>query len=109
MGHAHLHEHYADRPHPEHVVLEIGGDLGAVIVYTAPELHGKEIEISRRGEDALRSHKEVLERRQGTVPAFTAVFDRVTEGVYTLWLDDEPLAHDVEVTGGAVTELALTA
>ena len=48
-------ENHAGRRHPEHVVLEIGGELGALVVYTDPELHGREIEISRRGEDDHRA------------------------------------------------------
>jgi hypothetical protein len=104
-SHDHVHEHYADRAHPEFVVLEIGNDLGAVIVYTGPELHGKEIEISRSGEDAHRSHKDVLERRQAGEPSFTAVFDKVEAGVYRLWVDDVARASGVVVAGGTITEL----
>jgi len=98
-------ENHSHRAHPEHVVLEIGGELGALVVYTDPELHGKEIEISARGEDDRRSHKDVLERRRGATPAFAAVFDRVAEGTYTLWVDGAARARDVAIRGGSVTEL----
>ena len=98
-------ENHSARPHPEHVVLEIGDDLGALIVYTDPDLHGTEIEISRRGEDERRSHKDVLERSRSGAPSFAAVFDRVEQGSYTLWLDGSPRARDVTIRGGAVTEL----
>ena len=98
-------EHHSDRPHPEHVVLEIGGELGALIVYTGPELHGTEIEISPRGEDVRRSHKDVLERPRGGAPSFAAVFDRIEQGSYTLWVDGAPRARDVAIAGGSITEL----
>jgi hypothetical protein len=98
-------ENHAARAHPEHVVLEIGGELGALVVYTDPELHGTEIEISRRGEDDRRSHKDVLERSRGETAAFAAVFDQIEEGAYTLWLDGNARARDVAIQGGAVTEL----
>jgi len=98
-------ESHSARQHPEHVVLEIGGDLGALIVYTGGDLHGREIEISPRGADDHRSHKDVLERRRGATPAFAAVFDRVETGTYTLWLDGAARERDVAVRGGAVTEL----
>jgi hypothetical protein len=101
----HSHEQYADRPHPEYVVLEIGGDLGALIVYTDPELHGVEIEISPTGEDGTRSHKDVLERSLGGRPAFSAVFDQIKDGSYTLWVADVARARDVRVAGGTVAEL----
>ena len=107
MGHHHDHPHedYAARPHPETVVLEIGDDLGAAIVYTDAVLHGREIEISPSCADTRREHKEVLERQQGGSPAFTAVFDRIVEGEYTFWLDDVALSRGVRVEGGAITEL----
>jgi hypothetical protein len=98
-------ENHSARAHPEHVVLEIGGELGALVVYTDPELHGREIEISPRGEDDHRSHKDVLERSGGGRPAFAAVFDRIEEGTYTLWIDGAPRARDVAIHGGTVTEL----
>jgi hypothetical protein len=101
----HTHEQYADRPHPEYVVLEIGGDLGALIVYTDPEMHGVEIEISRSGEDGRRAHKDVLERSLGGRPAFSAVFDQVRQGSYTLWVADTARARDVQISGGNVAEL----
>ena len=36
------------RPHPEPVVLEIGGTLGALVVYAAEELLDTPIEIRDR-------------------------------------------------------------
>lgn len=104
MSHSHPHT-YADRPHPEYVVLDVGGDQGALIVYTEADMHGVEVEISPAGADAERQHKEVLERSIGGRPAFTAVFDNLGEGHYTLWVDDEPRARDVAVTGGEIAEL----
>ena len=49
---------------------------------------GVEVEISASGEDDRRSHKEVLEREINGRPAYTAVFDNVPAGRYTLWVDD---------------------
>jgi len=99
------HERYADRTHPEFVVLEIGGELGALIIYTDADMHGREIEISPTGDDGKRSHKDVLERSLGGTPAFSAVFDQIPDGSYTLWVDDIARARDVRVGGGEVGEL----
>jgi hypothetical protein len=99
------HVHYADRPHPEFVVLDVGEDVGALIVHADSSLHGVEVEISATGDDGRRSHKEVLERRLGDRPAFTAVFDGLHAGRYTLWVDDEARARDVAIDGGAIAEL----
>jgi hypothetical protein len=104
-GDNHTHQRYSDRPHPESVVLDIGDDLGALIVYTDASLHGSEIEISRDGQDHDRSHKDVLERGPEANPAFTAVFDRLSEGSYTLWVGGAKQEHLVQITGGLVAEL----
>ena len=56
-----MHENYSDRPHPEYVVLDIGEHYGALIVYTDPDRHGTEVEISPQGGDDNRSHKDVLD------------------------------------------------
>ena len=93
------------RRHPEHVVLDIGDDIGALILHTHAEMLGVEVEISASGEDDRRSHKDVLEREISGRPAYTAVFDNVREGTYTLWIDDVACERDVIVGGGAVSEL----
>jgi hypothetical protein len=100
-----MSEQYASRDHPEPVVLEIGGELGALVVYTDPALHGREIEISRAREDGRRSHKDVLNRPVNGRPTYAAVFDRLREGSYTLWAGGVPAARDVAVTGASITEL----
>src|SRR6185437_2160715 len=109
-GHMHIatEESSAARRHPEHVVLDIGEDVGALIVHTDASMLGTEIEISRTGQDARRAHKDVLEREINGRPAHTAVFDKLREGTYTLWVDDAPFFRDVAITGGAVAELRWT-
>ncbi len=98
-------EHYSARKHPEFVVLDIGEDLGALIVHTEREMHGVEVEISPTGDDGRRTHKEVLERSIDGRPAFTAVFDRLEAGSYKLWVENEVRARKVMVEGGAIAEL----
>jgi hypothetical protein len=98
-------ESHAARSHPEHVVLDIGGELGALIVHTDAALLGTEVEISPTGEDELRSHKDVLQREINGRPAYTAVFDKVSAGSYTLWVNNQARARDVAVIAGAVAEL----
>lgn len=98
-------ECYSARRHPEFVVLEIGDDVGALILRTDPEMHGMEIEISAAGEDGFRSHKEVLERSINGEPAFTAVFDGLPGGAYTLWAADREPFRGVTVSGGGITQL----
>ncbi len=99
------HEHYSARKHPELVVLEIGEEIGALIIHADAGMCGVEIEISRTGEDDHRSHKEVLERRAGEDAAYTAVFDQLAEGTYTLWCHGEPRVRNVRIAGGVIAEL----
>jgi hypothetical protein len=105
QGHGASEENHAARRHPEPVVLDIGDDLGALIVHTDAAMHGVEVEISASGHDDERTHKDVLEREINGRPAYTAVFDKLSEGTYTLWVDDVARASDVVVTGAAVAEL----
>ncbi len=100
-----MHEVHSARKHPEFVVLDIGGSLGALIVHADAEMHGVEVEISPDGEDDHRSHKEVLERSINGRPAFTAVFDGLKAGGYTLWTDGIARTRGVAVAGGEITEV----
>jgi hypothetical protein len=103
-GHAHGEEP-ASRPHPEFVVLDIGDDVGALIVHTDAALVGAEVEISRAGDDGRRSHKDVLERSANGRPAYTAVFDGLTEGAYTLWTQDVARQRNIVISGGEIAEV----
>jgi hypothetical protein len=105
--HVHLdsEQQRSARPHPEHVVLDIGEDIGALIIHTDAEMHGAEVEISATGQDDHRTHKDVLEREINGRPAYTAVFDKLREGTYTLWVDDVARAKNVAVNGAAIAEL----
>lgn len=104
------HDHHlaAHRPHEEHVVLEIGGELGALIVYTDPALLHSEIEISPAGEDERKSHKDVLQRVVGGRSFYAAVFDQLPGGAYTLWHDGTPRTHGATIPAGSITEVDWT-
>jgi hypothetical protein len=106
-GHSHAvaHEDYAARPHPEFVVLDIGAGVGALIVHADPDMHGVEVEISPAQDDDRRSHKEVLERAMNGHPAFTAVFDGMAAGTYTLWTHGRARARGVAIASGEIAEL----
>ena len=102
-----LNPHHSKDPRPEHVMLDLGPGVGALVLRTEAELHGAEIEISPAGSDAERSHKQVHERPVAGRPHYGAVFDSLPAGEYTLWLDDRPLRRNVAVAGAAVTDITL--
>ncbi|WP_376795181.1 phospholipase [Thermogemmatispora sp.] len=96
---------FFERVHSEPVVLEIGGEIGALILYTDPELRGKEIEVSPVQEPQKRTHTAVLERRLNGKQLFAAVFAALPAGLYTLWdLAGQP-AGTVAIEGGRVNEI----
>ena len=99
--------HHSTDARPEHVMLDLGPGVGALVLHTGAEMHGKEIEISPAGQDEERSHKQVHERPVAGRPLYGAVFDQLPPGEYTLWLDDQPLRRDIAVAGAAVTDISL--
>ena len=50
---------------PGSVVLDIGGDVGALIIITPARMAGEEIHISPLDDPAARTHALVRERRLG--------------------------------------------
>ena len=87
------------------LVLDIGGDIGALVIHTGPELDEREIEISP-GVDlaARRSHNQVHARTSSDLTAYTAVFPSVPAGDYTVWHHDGTPHAVVTIRGGEVTE-----
>ena len=100
------HDHSTDA-RPEHVMLDLGPGVGALVLHTGADLHGKEIEISPSDSDDARSHKQVHDRPVAGRANYAAVFENLPAGEYTLWLDDRPLRREVAVAGAAVTNLSI--
>lgn len=85
-------------------VLELGGNVGAAVVYTTAALDGVEIEIKPRGDDWNGAHTAVRRRPggQGSEARFAALFYGLTAGSYDLRLGHE--VRSIEVVGGRVSE-----
>ncbi len=95
------------------VVLDIGGEVGALILYAPAELSGAEIEISGTGP---RTHSIVRERKvdqpaggrhaappgPGDAAVYAAVYPGLPAGIYTIWRDAQTPAGTVQVEGGQV-------
>lgn len=92
----------------ETLVLDIGGDIGALILVTDPDWIGEEVDVTPSG--APRSHHMhtvIRRRRAGTSDIAVGVYPELPAGDYTVWdLDGRP-AGDVTITGGQVSELSL--
>jgi hypothetical protein len=98
-------EVHDNRAHTENVVLDIGGDIGALILYAKPEADGLEIDISPRGDDSHRSHNQVHERRFNGRVCFAAVYPELQAGEYGLWGEGAMPVDRVTIVGGEVAEL----
>ncbi|MHB1533436.1 MAG: hypothetical protein ACYC1D_02290 [Acidimicrobiales bacterium] len=90
---------------PDFVVLDIGGNVGALIVYTDQECLGREIDLTPKGMSRSH-HTHTMVRRRKTLDheVIVGVYPELVAGSYTLWgLDGRPLG-DVVIEGGQVTE-----
>jgi hypothetical protein len=89
---------------PGTVVLELGAEVGALILYTPAELDGREIEISRDDEpDARRTHAQVRPRHMPKGTRYAAVYPDLAAGPYVIWADEHHRAGRVVIDGGRVT------
>ena len=100
----------AENPHAGQgtsVLLDIGDDVGALVVKLPPELEGAEIELlpAERHHHHHYPHVAVVPRRapDGVVIP-SAVFYEVPGGSYRLRVrPDGPVRLTARITGGAVT------
>jgi hypothetical protein len=91
---------------PESLILDIGDDVGALIVYAEECCLGMEIDLTPVGLPQSHHIHTMIRRRRALTQDFVAgVFPELRAGSYTLWgLDGQPLA-EVAINGGAVAEL----
>jgi hypothetical protein len=90
---------------PEALVLDIGGSVGAVILYADEACLGQEIDLTPAGSPRTHHLHTLIRRRRALDRELIAgVYAEVEAGDYTVWgLDGEPLGV-VVVAGGQVTE-----
>ena len=105
--HSHTHEHPLPPSGQGTVVLDIGDDVGALVVHATGELSGVEIELARRGERQAFVHTEVRERRLPDGTLYAGVFPAVVVGEYTLLGLHGGPDHEVTISSGGVTEVTL--
>lgn len=110
-SHPHTHELTREPSLPPSgqgtVVLDIGGDVGALVVHTTDLLDGVEIEIARQGERQAFVHTEVRERRLPEGSVWAGVFPAIAVGDYRLLGLNGSADRDITITSGRVTEVTL--
>jgi hypothetical protein len=89
----------------EALVLDIGGDVGALILYADEACLGEEIDLTPVGVPRSHHlHTMIRRRRAIEREVIVGVYAEVRAGDYTVWgLDGEPLG-EVSIAGGQVSE-----
>ena len=98
-------EHHEEQSFEQGVMVDVGPGAGALVIYTNDDLHGDEIEISPKGDDADRTHTDVLRRKIAAGYVNAAVFGSLAEGDYRLWHRTLREPAEVRIVSSEVTEL----
>lgn len=87
------------------MVLDIGGDVGAAVIYTPAPLAGDEIEIRALSEPWDGTHVAVRARNLPSGLVHAAVFESLASGAYEVRVRGEEIGprFRFEVAGGRVT------
>ncbi|HTW99368.1 MAG TPA: hypothetical protein VMD59_11355 [Acidimicrobiales bacterium] len=100
-----MHEHSLPPSGEGSVLLDIGQDVGALVVHVLPDLDGQEIDLIPAGSCTPCTHSAVRRRDIPGGSVYAAVYPSVPAGDYVLAGCSLP----VHVDGGAVTELRYVA
>jgi hypothetical protein len=90
-------------------MLDIGGDVGAIVVRLAADTATGELYAHPEGAPDRRFHTGVHHRHLDDTTMYVAVFPEVTAGRYHLLHDDGSVWTTLDVVGGEVSEVQLTA
>jgi hypothetical protein len=105
MSHHALEEATLEPSQAGSVLADIGGDVGAAVVYLPAAFAGLEIEIRADGTEWSGTHTGVRERHVGDKVLWAAFFGSLRAGRYELRRRGDPSrCVEVEVVGGEVTE-----
>jgi hypothetical protein len=83
------------------VVLDIGGEVGALLLRTPPALHGREIDLDPDDTTLPHTHSAVRERQLPHGVSYAAVYPNLKAGLYTV----EGSGQRIVIVGGRVTEI----
>jgi hypothetical protein len=99
------HDHHTMAPSGQGtVVLDIGADIGALVIYTPASCHGLEIEVSPVEDPSARTHAAVRARYVHGGVCWSVVIGGLRAGRYVVWQDPQTPAGEVEIAGASVTE-----
>ena len=85
------------------VLLDLGADTGALVLYTPAYLLGAEIEISPDTPGGARTHAAVRARPVPGGTRYAVVYEGLAAGRYTIWRNQDTPSGQVTIAGGEVT------
>ena len=88
-------------------MLDIGGDIGAMVVVLDPATAGTELHLRSAHDPPIAVHTGVWTRPLGTATVTAAVFAELVEGDYWVLDADGRDVRPVVIAGGALTEIDL--
>jgi hypothetical protein len=107
-GQGHAHGTAGERPPAGGpVMVDVGGDVGALIVHLGAERIGSELHLRPAGASDHGTHTGIWERSLGGRSAVVAVYGSGSRGRYDLVDDDGHVLATVPVDGGHVAEVDL--
>jgi hypothetical protein len=93
-----------DVGHEGGIVLDIGDDVGALVLHIPSRLLGEEIELAPDDDLSRLVHTVVRERRIGGRCLFLAVFPSLGMGNYRICVRGARAGPMVTIVGGGVVE-----
>jgi hypothetical protein len=85
-------------------VLDIGGDMGALLICMTADRAGVEIEVCLADEPWRRTHAQVHPRFVGEKTVYAAIYPALGAGDYS-FCGEAADRDKFTITGGAVTQL----
>jgi hypothetical protein len=85
------------------VILDIGNDVGALVLHTPGEWLGREIDLVSDDRSVPHTHSAVRERRSPEGSVYAAIYPQLQAGQYTV----EDSRQRLTIIGGRVTEVEL--
>jgi hypothetical protein len=111
-AHEHAHRHgiphsHESAPRGGPVVMDIGGDIGGLIIRLDDSLEGTELPIEFADDPKRDIHTGVWRRSLGGETVVVAVYPELRQGSYRVHPGKDHAGAQLEITGGQVAHLDL--
>jgi hypothetical protein len=105
--HHHHHHHHHHHAGAGPAVLDIGGDVGALVATMPRGTAGTELFLRPDHDRTTTVHTGVWDRHDAGTDVTAAVFPELRAGTYHVLDEHDAVVQSVEISGGAVTTIDL--